>query len=240
MIKPFEVSIIIVHFNTPDILKQCIDSIYKYCSDTSVETIIVDNHSQLRPITINQSDYINCKIIYNKSNLGFSCANNIGAQIANGKYLFFVNSDTLFESNLLQSCKAEIELDIDTGIVGPRLLNEDRSIQYYGSAISHFKYRGYSKRSVPFLSGAAMFIRKKDFENLKGFDEHFFFYNEDVDLCIRMKRTGKKLIYLPETTLVHLGGKSTKKNIFLQLQSIKGALYLFNKLFFQIKLHKTR
>jgi GT2 family glycosyltransferase len=238
------ISIVIVHYNTPQILEDCLDSLYKFNKEkVSFEVIIVDNKS-VKIFNENYflSKYKNITFIYNQENLGFSKANNIGAKEAIGEYLFFLNSDTIFINPIFLSLLTFYKDTNKIGILGPRLLNTDRTTQYYGSVLAKRQYLGDKPRKVNFLSGAAMFIKRDLFFDVSGFDENYFFYNEDLDLCKTIKRFGYVNYYHPEINIIHIGGASTVLSKKLKKQSIKGSLYYLRKFYFiknKINFQKT-
>lgn len=233
-------SIIIVHYNTPNLLNDCLLSIQKYCSEITYEIIIIDNASSQKPSLENLKklnfNFKNFRIISNPTNVGFAKANNQGAKIAKGDILFLLNSDTYLVNNSIMNALERISKDESIGIIGPKLLNKDLSTQFYGSILNRNQFKKNNKTQVSFLSGAAMFIRKDLFKEVKGFDEKFFFYNEDLDLCKKISSSGKKLIYEPEISLVHLGGASTKLTIKLQKQALLSSWYYFKKWYLKLKL----
>ncbi len=217
-------SIIIVNFNTRDLLKNCLDSIFNNCQGSDLEIIVVDNNSQDNSVKILQDDFSNkIKLITNNKNIGFGPANNQGAKYARGKYLFFLNSDTVIKENIFVPLVNFLDKNKKVGIISPKLFLEDGSEQKYAFGkfptlfsviIEKFK-RTEIKNSEPFevdwVSGAALIIRKDIFNKINGFDKKYFMYFEDIDLCKRVKDLDYKVKVFPKVTLVHLGGKSLNK-----------------------------
>lgn len=224
--RKITVSVIIVHYNTPELLQDCINSIRQYTKDIHYEIIVVDNNSSLKP---NLEGATDLQVIENEKNLGFAKANNKGAVLAKGQFLFLLNSDTVLHDNLIYECWFQFKNTRKTGALGPQLLNEDGSIQYYGSILGRQQYKGVEARNVTFLSGAALMISKELYLSIGGFDEHYFFYNEDIDLCKTLRAKGYDLVYLPKAQLTHFGGKSTIKNPALKKQAYKSSWYFFKK-----------
>ncbi|MDD4526612.1 MAG: glycosyltransferase family 2 protein [Candidatus Margulisbacteria bacterium] len=227
-----KVSVIVIHYNTPELLKNCLDSFYESNKAVSFDVIVVDNASSNK---FNKDrlmeDYSNISFIENSENVGFAKANNQGAVEALGEYLFLLNSDTVTNKDVLSPLVSFYESKKKIGILGPRLLNQDRSIQYYGSVLGRHKYRGNNPRVVDFLSGAAMFVNKELYLAVGGFDENYFFYNEDLDLCKTLTRKGYQNYYHPEIVLVHLGGGSTFAAKSLKKQAWKSSWYFFKKFY---------
>ncbi len=214
-------SIIIVNYNTKTLLKNCLNSIFVNCQLNDFEVIVVDNDSRDGSIEMLDKNFKDkVKIIANKENIGFGPANNQGAQIAKGEYLFFLNSDTIIKDDILTLIKNFLETNSQVGIVSPCLLLENGTKQEF--AFGNFptlfnsvfrkidiKNTNNNKpREVDWVSGAALIIRKNIFKKVGGFDENFFMYFEDVDLCKRVWDLGYKIMILPQFFLVHLGGKS--------------------------------
>ncbi|MEK6557855.1 MAG: glycosyltransferase family 2 protein, partial [Candidatus Margulisiibacteriota bacterium] len=221
-----DLSVVIVHYNTPDLLCQCIQSIQAYTREVSYEVIVVDNASSLR---VEPTHLQGVHWIQSAENLGFGRANNVGAKQAKGKYLLLLNSDTLLINNLLLALYQEACSRERFGIIAPRLLNPDHSTQLYGSVMGWWQYKGTKSSKVSFVSGAAMLIPRELFLELGGFDERFFFYNEDVDLCKTIRRRGYPIFYEPLITVIHFGGQSTRKSLRLQLQAFRSSWYFFKK-----------
>jgi GT2 family glycosyltransferase len=247
-----DVSIVIVNYNSTDLLKGCLDSVYSFTKEISFEIIVVDNASVSGEIDKLIRSYSNIKLIKNDSNRGFGAANNQGAVIARGEYLLFLNNDTILTENSIKKVFDFAESHQNKTIIGCRLLNEDRSIQksvfnfptlanVFTSNFflyllfpksEHFnKYhlmnRGLnSVTEVEVVTGAFLLIDKKSFEDLKGFDEKFFFYMDETDLCYRHKQNNGKIVYFPGTSVIHLKGKSAKgeswfKNKYQSISTIK-------------------
>ncbi len=227
-----KVSVIVVHYNTPELLETCLSSFYELNKSISFEVIVIDNASEKM---FSESKFIekysNISFIFNEENVGFAKANNQGAQEAIGEYLFLLNSDTVTNKDVLSPMINFYETTSGVGILGPRLLNQDRSTQYYGSILGRYKYLGKNPRRVGFLSGAAMFIKRDLFLEVGGFDENYFFYNEDLDLCKTIFRKGYQNYYHPGIVLVHLGGGSTFSAKSLKKQAWKSSWYFLKKFY---------
>ena len=236
-------SIIIINYKTKELTKDCINSVLVNIQDLSFEIILIDNNSddgsaeyfkeffgeKIRSAPRVQSAP-RLKVIANKENLGFGRANNYGAKIAQGDYLFFLNSDTIIGENIFMKFKNILDKKNNYGFIAPRLLLKNRENQDYafGKFPSIFstifdKFKNQEKYqdspfSVDWLSGAALVIQKNVFQKIGGFDEKFFMYFEDIDLCKRLKKNTFENWIFPEITLVHLGGKSIQS--FFQRKKI--------------------
>ena len=225
-------SIIIVSYNTKDLLADCICSITEHLPRDSCEIIVVDNNSN-----DGSREYLQAmrdiKAIYNNDNAGYSRANNMGINAAKGKYLLFLNSDTQVLQGSLDKMVDYMEKDNYTGVIGPKLISEDREIiqmsweffpnvfmEIIKKALSpkNIKSSGIIKkiarhlhrrtRSVSVITGASMLARAEAVRQVGMFDEEFFLYFEDTDLCKRIKGAGWKIVFLREAEVVHLLGKS--------------------------------
>jgi GT2 family glycosyltransferase len=232
-----KLSIIIVSWNVKDILSDCLNSILRNAAAFPYEIIVVDNAGMDGTADHIKKKYPTVRVIENSENQGFARANNQGASLAEGEYLFFLNPDTILLDNAINNLVAFMEGSPDIAMSGPRILNEDKTVQtsvrnfpsfrgafyrytilkYLGLFKSHFEKwhnRGfdYDKQAdIEQLIGAAMLIRKKTFEQVGRFDERFFMYYEEVDLCRRLKDAGLRVVYYPGSQLIHLGGKSAKQ-----------------------------
>ncbi|MDA2922814.1 glycosyltransferase family 2 protein [Patescibacteria group bacterium AH-259-L07] len=195
-------SIIIVNYNTKELLKDCLESIFENNDDADLEVIVVDNNSTDSTeefLKRSRAKDLRLKIILNSQNKGFAIANNQGAKLAKGKILLFLNPDTIIKEDIFQRIINIFKHDSKIGIVSPQLILPDGSDQPWA----------YGKGWV---SGAAMAIRSSFFKRINGFDERFFMYFEDKDLCQRVGRLGYKVMVLPDIKVVHLGGKSLASN----------------------------
>jgi GT2 family glycosyltransferase len=188
-----------------------------------------------------QSQFDNFYVVASSQNIGFAKASNIGAKSSSGEFLFFLNPDTEFiETGIQQvldffNSKNKME---KIGIVGVKLLNPDNSIQYSCRSFptlarqfyeSYFLYRIFSRskifgsyflscwnheniRKVDWLSGAFMLVKKEVFERIGGFDENYFMYSEDTDICLRLSRAGFKNYYFSQYFIVHNDGAIASSN----------------------------
>jgi len=226
-------SIIVVSYNTRDLLKNCLNSIVAHTTTLDHEIVVVDNNSCDGSQDMVRKDFPGAILICNDSNAGFSKANNRGVRSSNGAFLLFLNSDTLIRNRSLCHMLDYIVENNRMGIVGPRIVNgENKPTRSYmrfldvkclflGSKYLSFlidvkKYRLHydhydfeTTRIVPWLSGACFMMRRSVFEEVGGFDEGYFLYLEDMDLCLQVHRKGYRNIYLPKAEIVHLFGGSS-------------------------------
>lgn len=235
-------SIIIVNYNTEKLTRNCLDSVFLNCDKTDFEIIVVDNDSSDGSARMLESEFGDrIKIIKNKINQGFGPANNQGAQIAQGEYLFFLNSDTFVKNNILKPLKDVLDSDNKIGIISPKLISEDGQEQEraYGEfpnllsvILEKFEKPPIIKKDLfetDWVSGAALITRKDIFEKIGGFDEDFFMYFEDIDLCKRVKDAGFKIAVYPGVSVTHLCGQSIKKSSERKKYYYKSQDYFYKK-----------
>ncbi len=205
-----ELSIIIVNWNGKKWLKGCLDSIYEQ-SFKDYEIIFIDNHSDDESIEFIKNNYPETIIIANKKNIGFGKANNIGADTAKGNTLFFLNNDTLIEDPDFLKKILQLKKEQNLHIAGPKILSFEKKDIYQGRKISIdcTGYLGWAKETF-YVEGCAMFIDRNLFLELGGFDEKYFMYSEDIDLCWRAHLQNKKVDILNEISIIHFGGGTTE------------------------------
>jgi hypothetical protein len=249
------VSISIVTYNNDKVIKKCLQNIFQNINNTDFELIIVDNNSSDSTVSIIEKDFKNVRLIKNNRNIGFGAAHNIAIKLGRGKYHLVLNPDIIFTENAVEKLLNFMEKNPDVGLVSPKILFPNGSIQYlcrrlpslfdfiiirfmpkfirkfFQARIDYYEMRqtGYNKiMDVLFLAGAFMLIRSSVLDKIGGFDENFFMYFEDIDLCRRIKKISRTVFY-PHTSVIHLWEGGTRKNIQLLLTSIKSAIYYFNK-----------
>ncbi|MFZ4619228.1 MAG: glycosyltransferase family 2 protein [Bacteroidota bacterium] len=221
------VSIIIVNFNGIAYTRKCLESLFRFHPADDLDVIVVDNHSHDGSVDALKSEFPNVNVIAMTENRGFGSANNAGAKSAKADVLFFVNNDTLFVEETVSTLASHLTADEKIGIVGPKLLNDDRSFQLsfgrFPSIISEYKMKQLmndteaQKRTVPagvddvpvdWVTGAAFMIQKSLYDAVGGFDEKFFLYFEDIDLNKRVRNSERSVVYCPSVQMVHFGGRS--------------------------------
>jgi len=226
-------SVIIVNFNTKELLVKCLDSIFNRDHDISFEVIVIDNGStdssvdfltNYKPLNINHF-----QLIKNQLNLGYAKANNQGIKASQGKYILLVNSDTIVKKNSLKSLVDFAESNKDAGVVGSRLINLDGSPQAscfhfptFKNAILEYWFakKGLFEKYIPQTNkpsevdavvGAGFLISQNAVRKIGLLDERYFAYFEDIDYCRRIWANGLKVYYLPESEIVHHHGASFEK-----------------------------
>lgn len=237
-----KISFIIVNYQSEKYLQKCISSIKEKVLGADYEIIVVNNDSAGNAYMHSLPE--GTRVINIGKNIGFGAANNIGAKKAQGKYSCFLNPDTEIISNNIERLLSEFENDEKLGTIGPKLINENGSAQEWSAGkevtigsiiLNNLGYKrdkkiweSQEKKECAWVSGAAMFIQKELFDKLGGFDEKFFMYFEDIDLCKRARNLGYKVLYYPEFTVKHFGGKS-----FLDKKEQKRYFYASQDYYFE-------
>jgi len=249
-------SIIIVSYNNPDLLRKTVEGIEEHITNTFYEIIIIDNASTEENVKMIRENFTNVLLIENDTNRGFASACNIGAKAASGRYLLFVNSDIILSGNPVRAMLEIFEKYEDTAIVGCQLLNSDGTLQrsYYELPslskrivellgikklllpVYHKKVKDNTENfKVKIIKGAFFMIPKQIFFNLSGFDEDYFMYMEDVDLSYRALKTGKVNWLVNTRNVVHLGWHvATLENPTAFIHGNKGLIIFYNKNYNQL------
>lgn len=264
-LKKIDVSICIVNWNAKDLLQQCIQSIKERTAGVSYEIVIVDNNSQDGSVQMLQRFCPGCVVIDSRKNLGFAKGNNEAVKKASGKYILYLNPDTALITNAIRGMYLFLEKNPDFGAVGCKLVDSEGQIQFtcartFPTPFNQFSYLallnrvfphsrhfstaelGYwnhaDSREIDCLSGACIMVRKQIIDALNGFDEHFFMYAEDVDLCYRIRKQSWKIYYLAEECVYHHEGASSKKRsnkYFTPLWQRASNYYFLDKHFGSLK-----
>lgn len=248
-----DISIIIVNWNTKDLLAACLRSIQNQSLDYTYEIIVVDNGSEDGSQLIVSQEFPTVTLVENKLNLGFGKANNIGLQSAKGRYICFVNSDIEMVDGCLQILTQYMDDNHSVGISGPQILYPDLSIQdscrkfpslwrsfctafkldrifptYALLSGEHMFYFSHAEEIKPdYLAGCLLMVRKTALDEVGAFDERFFIYAEEVDLAKRFWDSGWELAFVPQAKAVHhhAGSSSRDPLRFLLAQQKSGFQY---------------
>lgn len=223
------VSIIIVTYNSAGVIGACLDSLKADHDSGLAEVIVVDNASPDDSVQVVRRDYPWAKLIAGSENLGYSKGVNLGIHHARGRFLLILNPDTVVRRGTLRKLIDFVERTPDAGIVGPKLVFHDGTVQlscrrFYNLRVLLLRrsplgklfpnaragrehlmldFDHNSTREVDWVLGAAMFVRREAVDNVGMMDERFFLYFEDVDWCYRMKQKGLKVYYLPDAVIEH-------------------------------------
>ncbi len=215
-------SIIIVNYRTFDLTDRCLQSIFRFLAAGRPEVILVDSHSGDGSGEKLREKYGNrIKFVVADKNRGFAVANNLGAAVAHGDYLFFLNSDTLLKSDILPILAGRFAADQKIGILAPRLLRDGTDQPY--------AYSRNSSGGLGWVSGAALAIPRPLFKKIGGWDENYFMYFEDVDLCRRVRQAGYRLEICQEIAINHLGSGSPLPFWRRKLRYYRSKIYFFFK-----------
>jgi len=216
--ESFCCSIIMPVFNKNELTQQCLTHLAEVTDRPSYEVIVIDNASSDGTADFLASLGGDIHVITNKENFGFAKACNQGAAVAKGKYLVFLNNDTIPQPNWLAPLVQEVEEHDDVAVVGSMLLYPDKTIQHAGVVFSRGNQSPYHylsgvpqnfgpanvRREFHAVTAASMLVRKDLFVQVDGFDEGYKNSFEDVDLCLKIRACGKKVIYQPKSWLYHL------------------------------------
>lgn len=226
----FPLSIILVNYNTREFTLACLASLQSNLKEGEYEIFVVDNASEDSPAADIAQVYPEAKVLALTENVGYARANNLAAAQASGRFLLFLNCDTEVPPGTVEYLLDFKRERADCGIVAPLLLNRDGTFQLsFGrdlSLVSEFcmkflaplwyrsLYRlkkGRINRTVDWVSGACFLIERSLFERLGGFDEDYFIYIEDADLCRRVRQQGFKICYSTAVNITHYLGSATSR-----------------------------
>lgn len=251
-----DLSVIIVNYNVKEFLQNLLHSIEKASANLSKEIIVVDNASDDGSVEVIREKFPYVNLIENKINVGFGKANNQGLAIAKGKYILFINPDCIVSEDTLDKMISFFGGHSDCALAGCKILNSDGTLQlacrrsFPGPWTSFTKVTGLSNLfpksrifarynltyldenktyEVDAVSGSFMMMRKTVYDNVGGFDEQFFMYGEDLDLCYRIQKAGHKVFYVHSTQVIHYKGESTKRSNLDETKLFYDAMHLFVK-----------
>lgn len=222
-----DLSIIIVNWNTRDLLRDCLASVETGLGPLQAEILVVDNGSTDGSIQMLMDRFPDLNLIANPTNRGFAAANNQALARALGRHVLLLNTDTLVHGAVLPDAVRWLDDNPQVAVLGPRILNRDGTVQGSASAFPSL-YRlarqtlGLHKREAPnqgqtgphraeVISGCAMFVRRAAMAQVGLLDERFFFYGEETDWCRRFDRAGWGVVYAPLGEITHFGGGSVRR-----------------------------
>jgi len=240
-------SALLVNYNDRENLSRCLAALSAQIEGVSHEIIVADNGSSDGSQEFVRENYPDVKLICNEENIGFARANNRGLQECGGEFVLLLNTDTVVMSDALNILLTEIRSNPGLGAVGPALLlKKDKFQVSFGRKVSflpellqkallnHF-YRLWLRtsrkpRSVGWLSAACLLLRRRVLQEVDFFDEKFFLYFEDIDLCVRIRKLGYALLFQPRARVFHVGGATTANMKSLsQFHYRKSQLYFYRK-----------
>ena len=253
-----DVSVIIVNWNTCKLLEDCLLSLQASTGDFSMEIIVVDNNSSDDSVKMLETKFHEVKLIVNQQNLGFAAANNKGIRKSKGRYVLLLNSDTVvFEDTLAKTIEYG-DANPDAAAIGCRVMLNNKQPQmtcfnfpdllsvFFGASGLERMFRknrifGRERmwwwnrdtfRQVDVISGMYMLVRRQAIAEIGLMDEDYFFYYEETDWCYRFAKNGWKLLFTPETSIIHVGGggqSSAKAAVKMFVQQQKSCLIFFKK-----------
>lgn len=230
------ISVVIVSFNTREILRGCLNQLYRAAAMVDLQVVVVDNDSKDGSAAMVRQDFPQVDLIESEVNLGFAAGNNLGFSAVRGEYVLLLNPDALVDERALRNAIAHMEANPEIGMGGGRLLGKDGSAQpsarafpslsneflalsglaarfpdsrFFGRFDRTWDHSGQSVM-VDWVPGAFAFIRATALADVGWFDERFFLYYEEVDLCRRFRDAGWQVWYWPDVEVCHWGGESSK------------------------------
>jgi N-acetylglucosaminyl-diphospho-decaprenol L-rhamnosyltransferase len=251
-----KLSILVVAWNVRKQLTDCLRSIERYPPAAAFEVIVVDNDSVDGTAEAVRGDFPWVTVLANEQNCGFAAANNRAVAHAQGEYLLLLNPDTLVHPGGLDVLCEFLDRNGDVAVCGPRLLNENGTIQPSVRGVPSFRavfyrytifrhvflfrrqHREWLRSGFPYdrqadadqLMGAALMLRRAALNQVGLLDERFFLYYEEVDLCHRLRRAGWRAVFVPDATITHLGGQSSRQvPVAARIMMLESLLGYFRK-----------
>lgn len=256
-----DLSVVIVSFNTRDILRECLNTLVRESAGISLEVFVVDNVSRDGSADMVEREFVDARedprvkirLLRSDVNLGFAAANNKAFPLATGRYVVLLNSDAFPHPGALRRSLDYMEADPTIGLGGARLVGRggewQPSARMFPSPVNDFlvlsglaarfpdsKFFGRFDRTwadenvaadVDWVPGAYSIVRREALDRAGYFDENFFLYYEEVDLCFRIREAGFRIRYWPDITIVHLGGESSRTMRTMQLSKAGTQLALW-------------
>ncbi len=251
-----DIAVIVVNWNANNDLRACLQSLAHTPEPAvSFETWVVDNASTDGSPDMVRAEFPDVHLLVNQGNLGFSRANNQAIALSQSRYVFLLNSDAFVHPHALSELAAYADAHPEAGILGPRVLNPNGTLQYscrrfptLGAGVFRNTYLGrlfprnkyaqdylmtdfdhQSVRAVDWVSGCAMFIRRALINDIGALDERFFMYCEDVDLCLRAGQAHAPVVYVPQALVTHAIGRSSDKAADRMIWEFHRAWFEFDK-----------
>lgn len=228
-----DLSIIIVNWNTRDLLRDCLNTVYQNLGSMKAEVLVVDNASSDGSAEMIRREFPDLDLTETGKNLGFAGGNNVALRKATGRYVMLLNTDTLVHGTVLRDAVDWLDRNPQVGVIGPKVLNADGTVQPSCSSfpsltfltlqalgitripsLDRYRMTGWdrsSERRVDVISGAAMFVRRSAMSEVGLLDEAFFFFGEETDWCHRFSRAGWGVVFVPLPNITHFGGGAVKQ-----------------------------
>lgn len=258
-----KLSAIIVNWNTKDLLINCLNSLFLDSFSDEFDVWVVDNASIDGSQEIIRAQFPKVKLISTSQNIGFGAANNLAILQSKGDYIWLLNPDTYIKSGAISALVKFMHDNPRAGAAGSLLLNTDRSLQTscapfptitreiwrlfhldklwtYG-IYNQNQWNRNEPKEVDVIKGASLILRREAIEEVGIFDEDYFMYTEEVDLCYRLHNAGWKLYWIPQSEVIHYGGRSTQQvaaEMFLALYQSKLLFFRKHRSRFETQLYK--
>ena len=254
------VAVCIVNYNTCDLLRECLGSVIAQNPD---EIVVVDSASTDQSVQMMKSEFPTIPLLALDENIGYGAASNRATAICQSTYIILLNADTRMKPGSLKALSTYLSDHPQVAIVGPRILNPDGTLQtscfHFPTPLHIFLYvsglyrsipgipilkqrtlqkmTSEAARPVPWILGAALAFRREIVDGLGGFDEDFFMYFEEVDLCYRLFSEGKQTHFVPEAEIIHVsGGSTTQKRAWSSIQYFASLAQFYRKHYSSFKL----
>jgi GT2 family glycosyltransferase len=251
---PTDLSVLIVNWNGVVILEDCLRSVFATPLGIRLEVVVIDNASSDGSQEMVRLEFPQVRLIENADNRGFSAANNQGMQVARGRHVLLLNSDTIVEGDVLERVVRFLDENPRVGALACRVLNRDRTEQQVARPAPHWwrlwlwtlgaeKLAGRAdagrpsrdqltvEREVGTLAGCFLAVPSETISVVGMLDEDFYFFGEDADWCERIRRSGRRVVQAPVGTIVHLGGASSGAHSHRRDLMLVNGLAVFNRKF---------
>jgi GT2 family glycosyltransferase len=230
------VSVVIVSYNTRDILRNCLTALFDHAGGLEIEVFVVDNHSADGSASMVRDEFPQARLIANNRNLGFAAANNQAFDLALGNYIILLNPDAYIGPGSIENGIAFMEKNRQCGLCGGRIISPEGKLEpsarRFPSSISKFltisglsgkfpssavfnrhEFGGFAHdhpMEVDWVPGTFTIVRKEMLDSIGPFDQRFYLYYEETDLCLRAKHAGWTIYFIPDAEVMHIGGASSK------------------------------
>ncbi len=245
-----DITIAIVNWNTKDLLRDCLESVYRTVRNITFDIIVVDNASHDGSVAMVVKEFPGVRIIENSENRGFGAANNQAFAVMKGRYALLLNTDTVLTEDAVHELFTFMENHDKAAMAGGQLLNRDGSRQ---NSIANFptvftllmntsileylfpekypskRYEHKEPLEVESVVGACVLVRKKAMDEVGVFDERYFFFFEETDWACQMRSAGWKVYHVPSAMIYHLQGKSIGRNIRSRIEFYRSRYKFFDK-----------
>ena len=221
-----EISFVIVSYKAKSVIFNCINSLPKFS-----KIIVIENSHDLELKKELEAKYDNIEVILNE-NTGMGASNNVGIKKSNTKYVYILNPDVVFKENTFSELKKTIKKIDDFSIISP--LNEDRNFPNY-EIKKNYQNINEDIIEVDSIDGFSMLINKSKFKNEDYFDENFFLYLENTDLCLRQKEENEKLFIFKNSQIKHSGSYTTKQDLSNNLEYFRNWHWMWSKFYYNKK-----